>query len=91
MLLLEQASHKCLAASRGATAIKLGPQKGCSEVRKRWILPHEPDVDIENDVRARNGAMNYDGLGVVWYTSAKADFDSKSPQKEVCCDLMSTF
>lgn len=54
------------------------------------LLPHEHDDDSENDVKARNVVMNFDGLGVVWYTSANADFEkgntgesSDGTQKEV--------
>jgi glutamine amidotransferase len=39
------------------------------------LLPHEHDADSENDVKARNVVMNFDGLGVVWYTSSNADFE----------------
>lgn len=54
------------------------------------LLPHEHDDKSENDVKARNVVMNFDGLGVVWYTSSKADFErgstgesSDGTQKEV--------
>ncbi|EGP84984.1 uncharacterized protein MYCGRDRAFT_46265 [Zymoseptoria tritici IPO323] len=42
------------------------------------LLPHEHDENSENDVKARNVVMNFDGLGVVWYTSSKADFESSN-------------
>ncbi|KAK4622009.1 putative glutamine amidotransferase DUG3 [Fulvia fulva] len=58
------------------------------------LLPHEHDGDSENDVKARNIVMNFDGLGIAWYTSSNADFElgktgqsSDGLQKEVPSSL----
>lgn len=40
------------------------------------LIPHEHDADSEDDAKARNVVMNFDGLGVVWYTSANSSFES---------------
>lgn len=54
------------------------------------LLPHDHDADLENDIKARNLVMNFDGLGVAWYTNSAADFElgktgksSDGTQKEV--------
>ena len=54
------------------------------------LLPHEHGEQEEDDMKARNVVNNFDGLGVVWYTSSNADFErgntgesSDGTQKEV--------
>ncbi|EME43642.1 hypothetical protein DOTSEDRAFT_35859 [Dothistroma septosporum NZE10] len=58
------------------------------------LLPHGADGDSENDVKARNIVMNFDGLGIAWYTSSNADFElgktgqsADGSQKEVPSSL----
>ncbi|KAF7192944.1 putative glutamine amidotransferase DUG3 [Pseudocercospora fuligena] len=47
------------------------------------LLPHEAEDndDTSNDIKARNWVFNFDGLGVAWYTSSKADFELGGPSK----------
>lgn len=42
------------------------------------LLPHEHGEEEENDMKARNIVNNFDGLGVVWYTSSHADFECRN-------------
>lgn len=42
------------------------------------LLPHEHGEEEENDMKARNIVNNFDGLGVVWYTSSNADFERRN-------------